>query len=95
MIPMSRVVTEIEKHVAVAKGRGDEQSIRESLVAIRALCDVALTEQTEVKQQAVPIQYAQPVQHVHAVQPTSSVSSISAGERMKEDDANGDSLFDF
>ncbi|WP_342542201.1 YwdI family protein [Paenisporosarcina sp. FSL H8-0542] len=95
MIPLSRVVTEIEKHVAVAKGKGDEQSIRESLVAIRALCDVALSEQPEVKLQVMPIQYAQPVQPVHTVQSTSSVPSISAGERMKEDDANGDSLFDF
>lgn len=92
MIPLSRVVTEIEKHVAVAKGRGDEQSIRESLVAIRALCNVALSEQPEVKPQVMPIQYTQPV---HTVQSTSSVTSISAGERMKEDDANGDSLFDF
>ncbi|EPD51221.1 hypothetical protein HMPREF1210_01818 [Paenisporosarcina sp. HGH0030] len=92
MIPLSRVVTEIEKHVAVAKGKGDEQSIRESLVAIRALCDVVLSEQPDVKQQVMPIQYAQPV---HTVQSTSSVPSISAGERMKEDDANGDSLFDF
>lgn len=95
MIPLSRVVTEIEKHVAVAKGKGDEQSIRESLVAIRALCNVALSEQPEVKPQVMPIQYAQPVQPVHTVQSTSSVPSISAGERMKEDDANGDSLFDF
>lgn len=89
MIPLSRVVTEIEKQANLAKVKGDEQSIRESLIAIRALCDIALTEQPEIKQPVVPISYAQPVQ------PTSSVPSISVGERMKEDDANGDSLFDF
>ena len=37
MIPLSRVVTEIERHVSIAKSKGDDQSIRESLLAIRAL----------------------------------------------------------
>ncbi len=83
MIPYSRVVTEIEKHVSIAKSRGDDQSIRESLLAIRALCDVALSEQPDVKPLSIPIQIAQ------------AVPSISAGERVKEGDANGDSLFDF
>lgn len=92
MIPLSRVVTEIEKQANLAKVKGDEQSIRESLVAIRALCDLALTKQPEVKQSVVQVPYTQAVQ---PVQPTSTVPSISVGERMKEDDANGDSLFDF
>ncbi|MGB6289926.1 MAG: YwdI family protein [Desulfobulbales bacterium] len=86
MIPYSRVVTEIEKHVSIAKSRGDDQSIRESLLAIRALCDVALSEQRDVKPLSMPIQIAQTSQ---------AVPSISAGERVKEADANGDSLFDF
>lgn len=86
MIPYSRVVTEIEKHVSIAKIRGDDQSIRDSLLAIRALCDVALSEQPDVKPLSMPIQIAQSA-------PT--VPSISAGERVKEADANGDSLFDF
>ncbi len=89
MIPLSRVVTEINKHVSVAKGKGDDQSIRDSLVAIRALCDVALSEQPIVNPPVMPIQFAQPTQ------PTPAVQTISGGERMKEEDANGDSLFDF
>ena len=86
MIPYSRVVTEIEKHVSIAKIRGDDKSIRESMLAIRALCDVALSEQSDVKPLSMPIQIAQS---------TPAVPSISAGERVKEADANGDSLFDF
>ncbi len=92
MIPYSRVVTEIEKHVSIAKSRGDDQSIRESLLAIRALCDVALSDQPDVKPLSMPIQIAQTSQ---IVSPTPAVPSISAGERVKEADANGDSLFDF
>ncbi|PUB13021.1 YwdI family protein [Paenisporosarcina sp. OV554] len=86
MIPLSRVVTEIERHVSIAKSKGDDQSIRESLLAIRALCDVALGEQPDVKPLSMPIQIAQTAP---------AAPSISVGERMKEADANGDSLFDF
>jgi hypothetical protein len=92
MIPLSRVVTEIEKHVSNAKSRGDDQSIRESLLAIRALCDVVLSDQPDVKPSSMPIQIAQTSQ---IVSPPQALQTISAGERMKENDANGDSLFDF
>lgn len=85
MIPLSRVVTEIEKYVTIAKGKGDDQSIRESLLAIRALCDVVLSERPDINP-PLPMQIAQP---------TSAAQSISVGERIKEEDANGDSLFDF
>ncbi len=86
MIPLSRVVTEIERHVSIAKSKLDDQSIRDSLLAIRALCDVALSEQPDVKPVSIPIQIAQT---------TPAVQTVTAGERMKEADANGDSLFDF
>ena len=85
MIPLSRVVAEIEKQVSAARLRGDESAIRESLVAIRALCNVALEEQVETRQ-------AEPLR---ITQTAPAGTSVSAGERMKEDDANGDSLFDF
>ncbi|WP_075618430.1 YwdI family protein [Paenisporosarcina indica] len=86
MIPLSRVLAEIDKHASAAKLRGDDQSIRDSLLAIRALCDVALSEQVEFRSVAAPIRVEQP---------SSTIPSVSSGERMKEDGANGDSLFDF
>lgn len=79
MIPLSRIVVEIEKHVSTAKLRDDESNIRESLIAIRALCDVALGESAKMYQSALPIE-PKPIQTV---------------EPLKEEDANGDSLFDF
>ena len=90
MIPLSRVITEIEKHASIANRRGDDVSIRESLLAIRALCDVALSESTNIR-----IEESRPAQPVQAVQQPASVASVSAGERLKDDGANGDSLFDF
>jgi hypothetical protein len=79
MIPLSRIVDEIEKHVSTAKVRDDESGFRESLIAIRALCDVALGESSKMYQPARSLE-PQPIQ---------------TSEPIKEEDANGDSLFDF
>lgn len=81
MIPLSRIVAEIEKQVSAARLHGDESSTRESLVAIRALCDVALEEDSN---------HHQPSRTVKSLP-----QSIRALEPLKEDGANGDSLFDF
>ena len=85
MIPLSRVVAEIEKQVSAARLRGEESAIRESLVAIRALCNVALEEQVETRQ----------TEPARIAQTAPAMTAVSTGERIKEDDANGDSLFDF
>lgn len=80
MIPLSRIMAEIEKQASAARlHSSDESNIRESLVAIRALCNVALEERSS---------RPQPV-HVLETQ------TIRTSEPLKEDDANGDSLFDF
>ena len=55
MIPLSRIVAEIEKQAAAAIQRGDETGIRESLVAIRSLCNVALEESSIHQQQPLRI----------------------------------------
>ena len=75
MIPLSRVVAEIEKQVSNARLRGDETAIRESLVAIRALCNLALEEHVEVRT-AEPIRIAQTA--------PAAMTSVSAGERMRK-----------
>ena len=82
MIPLSRIVAEIEKQAANAKLRGDETGIRESLVAIRSLCNVALEESSNHLKQPLRI-----------VEPQSQ--PIQSSEPLNEDGANGDSLFDF
>ncbi|MER2237904.1 MAG: DUF5327 family protein, partial [Psychrobacillus sp.] len=43
MISNRQILMQIEKQLQEAKTASGEQSIRESLAAIKALCDVALT----------------------------------------------------
>ena len=73
-------MAEIEKQASAARlHSSDESNIRESLVAIRALCDVALEERSSRPQP------------VYACRTAATWRAGSA----REDDANGDSLFDF
>lgn len=82
MISNRQILIQIEKQLQEAKSASGEQSIRESLAAIKALCDVALT---------VP-QTESPVIQTPSVK-AATLTAPSAP--LKEDDANGESLFDF
>jgi len=70
----------MEKQLSAAKMSGDEHSLREALSAIRSLCEVALSSE------ANPAPLKQNVQQTPAV---------IRHEKLQEDDANGDSIFDF
>ena len=83
MISNEQLLMQIDKHLKYAKINGNEQSVRESLVAIKALCDVALDAQ-------IPLQA--PI--TGSVQPTSTILPTQP-VTLKEEDANGESLFDF
>ncbi|MER2171616.1 MAG: YwdI family protein [Psychrobacillus psychrodurans] len=83
MISNEQLLMQIDKHLKYAKNNGTEQSIRESLVAIKALCDAGLEGQIPS-----PAPITRSVQTSSAILPTQPVA-------LKEEDANGDSLFDF
>lgn len=82
-IDANRILREIEKQTAVARS-ADPAKARESIAAIRALCNLVLDDEQapEVKPHAIPLAAPQ-------------VQTISSGAPLKEDDANGDSLFEF
>lgn len=84
-IDTMRILTEIDKHTTRAKG-SDPAKMRDSVAAIRALCDLLLEdEQPMIDKQApraVPLAAPQP-------------QTVSAVNKLKEEDANGDSLFEF
>ena len=80
MIPLERVVAEMERQLLTAKTAGDEQSVREALSAIRSLCEVALSSESN----PVPLK-------LNVQQPP----SVIRHEKLQEEDANGDSIFDF
>lgn len=82
MISTEHIIMQIDKQLGQAKGTGNEQSKREALAAIRALCDLAL--ESVATSQAASV-----------VQAVSVAPTIQQPVALKEDDANGESLFDF
>jgi hypothetical protein len=80
MIPLDRVLTEMEKQLLAAKTAGDEQSMREAFSAIRALCEVALSPEHPPAPRKLHVQ---------------QTPSVNQHEKLQEEDANGDSIFDF
>lgn len=81
MISYQTILQQLEKQLEEAKNATNEQQIRESLTAVRALCDVVLAKSAEaVKKQSTPM-------------PTQQV--VYTAKMDEEDGANGESLFDF
>lgn len=95
MISYETIITEIQKHAGVATG--SDAKIREELAAIRALCDVALADnQAAPTQKVVAQQPIQQMQYVPAEPPVIQQAAPSLPtKKIHEEDANGDSLFDF
>ncbi|AUD14655.1 MULTISPECIES: YwdI family protein [unclassified Planococcus (in: firmicutes)] len=85
-IETTRILDEIDKHTARARG-SEPEKIRESLAAIRALCDLLLEDgmQAPKKPRAMPLQ----------TDPVNRPQSVPAATRLQEEGANGDSLFEF
>lgn len=75
----------MQQEILMAKSEGNEQKIRERLMAIRTLCDLVLEESpakaSVIEKKVIP-----------AVLPTNTVVNTA---KLEEEDANGDSLFDF
>lgn len=94
MISTQTLLQQIEKHTQLAKSIENDQLIREQLIAIRALCELALTEQSsnisvtknQFQQQSLP----QTVQLNRTTQP-----SLQSNPLKEDDGANGNSIFDF
>lgn len=80
MISYNRLLSEIERYALKAKNAKNEQELREWLSAIRALCDVALNEK-----------------HPYTSNQESSLEGnhLLPSAKLDDEDANGDSIFDF
>ncbi|RNF40071.1 YwdI family protein [Planococcus salinus] len=83
-IDAARILMEIEKHTIKAR-TADPAKMRESVAAIRALCDLLLDES--------PGEMQKPPRATPLASP--QVQTVSNVNKLQEDDANGDSLFDF
>lgn len=96
MITYQAVIAELAKHVAQAQSAESEAQKREELSAIRALCDVALHNETQQSSQPniIPkmmINTANPLQKQTSEQIVHNLNT----NKLEEDDANGDSIFEF
>lgn len=88
MITQQTILAQIDKLTAEAR-QLPEQQAREKFAAIQALCEVVLANQIAVTPQqtyVAPITKSTPV----FTQPVAIPS-----QKLQEDDANGESLFDF
>jgi hypothetical protein len=91
VITYHTIVEQIEKLAYEAGQSSNEQFVREQLTAIRALCDVALVDKNiqATKSQAM----MRPTNFVSATQ--GSQPLLNSSKKLEEDDANGESIFDF
>ncbi|MGG3520544.1 YwdI family protein [Bacillus pseudomycoides] len=93
-ISSDKILNKMANEVAKAKN-SEGQKAKEHLLVVRALCDLLLDEQVETSAYVEPRLQSQ----VITPHPTMTVQPIAAvsGEPVyiKEDGANGNSLFDF
>lgn len=89
MISYDRVFAEMERQLKVAQNTANEREMREALAAIRSLCEVALGGRVEKSEKVIPKMLETP--QIAQVQ---SLTSLEV-KPMKEEGANGESLFDF
>lgn len=90
MITYESIVKQIEKLTTEAAHAATEQQAREKLAAIRALCDVVLDEKISSPKPASINSMSTTISSSVYTQPV----AVPA-QKLEEDDANGDSLFDF
>ncbi|MFJ7736140.1 YwdI family protein [Lysinibacillus sp. NPDC097287] len=88
MISYQAVLQQLEKQLDEAKKAPSEQQIRESLTAVRALCDVVLAQPTKGSK-------TQPKHIPQMLTQSPTQQMVYTAKLDEEDGANGDSLFDF
>ncbi|TYS69586.1 hypothetical protein FZC76_04940 [Sutcliffiella horikoshii] len=110
-ITLDKVLARLESELERAIDTGNVQKKREHLAAIKSLCELALEEEVEgdeltrttvatqpaattrsIQRAPVPFEQAAPI-YTPPTQPPTITNAPS--KPIKEDDANGDSLFDF
>lgn len=93
-ISVNKLLDKIGAELAEAKRAGSAAKIRERTQAIKALCELILDEATTTEKKAEPVNVSQPVEQL-AVPPTAPQMMPSKERMVMEDDANGESIFDF
>ncbi|WML24443.1 YwdI family protein [Neobacillus sp. OS1-33] len=100
-ISVQKLLTKIEAELMLAKSSTKEESLREKVYSIKILCELLLDEKpspasevTPSVQPAISFQaYQQPVMSQPIIQQTPTLQQPKKLDM--ENEANGDSLFDF
>lgn len=92
MISYQAVLVEIEKHLQAAKVADSEQQFRDSMVAMKALCDVVLKPVEGSKRMSMD---ESKVTVVNSEIPPTLTSFQTTQKLEEKDGANGISIFDF
>ncbi|MGG2094379.1 YwdI family protein [Bacillus sp. S13(2024)] len=91
-ISSDKILNKMASEIAKAKG-SESHKTKEHLLVVRALCDLLLEEQTEAPA------YVETKIQTHVISPQMPIQPTAtfSGEPVyiKEEDANGNSLFDF
>jgi hypothetical protein len=99
-ITLDKVLQRMQAELNRAQGTGNVQKKREHLAAMKSLCELALEEEVQQERRpAAPSMQAPPPTYaannfVPPVQRSQPISNFPS-KPMKEDEANGDSIFDF
>ncbi|MFC5732686.1 YwdI family protein [Cytobacillus gottheilii] len=100
-ISIQQLLGKMEKELKEAKGLSQSSLVRERVHAIKSICELILENGGEKTQQlsSMPVSYSVPVsqpQPMPQILPQNPAPAIQPAKRLEmEDEANGDSLFDF
>jgi hypothetical protein len=93
-ISVDKLLRKIEEELKLAKNSMKQENLREKVYSIKILCELILDEkQVQPESKSIPLAAFQPVVAQPAFQQPVSLNQPKKLEM--EDEANGDSLFDF
>jgi hypothetical protein len=104
-ISVQKLLTKIDEELKLAKSSTKEESLREKVYSIKILCELLLDEKPAAQNEvpAAPMPVVQPAISYQAFQPQvmnqpmiQQPATLQQPKKLEmEDEANGDSLFDF
>lgn len=96
-IPISKLLQKMEAELIKAKMSQSDKERRERIVVIQSLCELILDEKAPVLSVSSPSPSTVNPAELQKMMGNMStvVKSPSTTSKLKEDDGNGDSLFDF
>lgn len=89
-ISVQKLLGKMEKELLEAKSSSSDARIRERVQAIKSLCELVLDESDAGSAAAVST-----ISHTYSAPPAAQPANLQPKKMQMDDEANGDSLFDF